>query len=57
MCKAIDQEQQEMQSSNSYYKYAWERTDARVLQAEEEYLEANNDICGAEEGRRQGDIK
>lgn len=46
-----------MQSSKSYYKYSWDRTDARALQAEEEYLEANNDICGAEEGRKQGYIK
>lgn len=46
-----------MQSSKSYYKYSWDRTDARALQAEEKYLEANNDICRAEEGRNQGYIK
>lgn len=55
--KAIDQEWQQMQSSKSHYKYSRDRTDARALQAEEECLEANNDICGAEEGRQQGDTK
>lgn len=46
-----------MQSSKWYYKYSWDKTDAREMEAEEEHLEANNDICGAEEVRKQGYIE
>ncbi len=46
-----------MQSSKWYYKYSWDKTDARELEAGEEHLEANNDICGAEEARKQDYIE